>query len=254
MTPALRRLLAVAVALILAIVGVTSVVSYANRADERALGDQQPTAVLIVTQAIPRGTPSEGLGDSVSSTLVPATAAASGAVEDLEELAGLVAAVDLVPGEQLLASRFVTVEELEAPQEVPVPAGLQEISFLLPMDRVLGGRIEAGDLVGVIATLDGMDVTDGSTEGTDETDTVTALLIDRLLITFVQYSDAPIAALDAAAPVVPSGELLVTFAVDTVTAERLTFAFDQGRVRLTRLTSRTEQTGPTGTSRENIFG
>jgi prepilin signal peptidase PulO-like enzyme (type II secretory pathway) len=86
MTPALRRLLAIAVALVLALIGAVSVVSYANRADERAIGEQQPTAVLIITQEIPRGTPGEGLAASVRSTLVPASAVARGAVTDLGDI------------------------------------------------------------------------------------------------------------------------------------------------------------------------
>jgi pilus assembly protein CpaB len=250
MTPALRRLLALFVAVVLALVGAASVVSYANRADERAIGEQQPTTVLIVTQEVPRGTASEGLSTSVRSALIPATAVARGAVTDLETLAGLVAAVDLVPGEQLLRSRFVSPEELDAPEETLVPAGLQEISFLLSMERVVGGRIAAGDLVGVIATFDDLLVTDGS----DDTETATAMIIERLLVTFVQYSDAQTVTTDLTVPQVPPGELLLTFAVDTATAERLTFAFDQGRVRLTRLTPDTQQSGPNRTTRENILG
>ncbi len=44
---------------------------------------------------------------------MPTKVAASGAVADLASLAGKVAAIDLLPGEQVVSSRFVTPEEYE---------------------------------------------------------------------------------------------------------------------------------------------
>jgi len=257
-TPTLRRVLAVVLAGALAVIGALAVLAYARGADERAIADQRPTTVLIVTRDIPRGTAATEIGGSVRSAVVPATAVASGAVTDLAEIAGRVAAVDLVPGEQLLAGRFVTEDALDPADETLVPPGLQEISFLVQMERVIGGRIAPGDLVAVFATFDGR-VADAQSdaEGLLIPRTVSALLVDRLLVTNVQYTSAPtapIAGSDPAAPVVPSGDLVVTFAVDTATAERLTFAFDQGRVRLALLNPDTLQSDPSPVTRENILG
>lgn len=254
MSPSVRRLLALVLAVLLAIVGTVSVVSYAQRADERALAGQAPIEVLVVATAIPLGTPAADASDSVRTALLPSTAVADGAVTDLAELEGLVAAVDLVPGEQVLRERFVAPEALEAPVVVPVPEGLQEISFLLPMDRVVGGRIGPGDRVGVYATFDRLTPGEEPESGPIIADTVSALLLDELLVTFVQYSEVqPVVEVEGG-PLVPKGDLLLTFAVDTLTAERLTFAFDQGRVRLTRLNDATVQAPRSLTSKDNVFG
>lgn len=254
MTPTVRRALALVLAGVLAVVGVLAVLAYARGADERAIADQSPTTVLIVTREIPRGTPASAIGGSVRSTVVPAAAVARGAVTDLATIAGRVAAVDLVPGEQLIDRRFITEAELEPPDETIVPEGLQEISFQLPMDRVVGGRLAPGDLVAVIATFDG-GIDPASTDedgGPLALRTVTTLLVDALLVTAVQYTTAPSSTSDPV--VVPAGDLLVTFAVDTLTAERLTHAFDQGRVRLTLLNADTLQSDPTAITRENVLG
>jgi pilus assembly protein CpaB len=257
-TPAARRLIALAVAAVLAIAGVLAVLDYARRADERAIADQQPVGVLVVTQQIPRGTPSEALADSVRRSVIPAAAVAEGAILDLAglaEVAGLVAAVDLLPGEQLLARRFVTLEELDPSKVTTVPSGLQEISFLLPMERVVGGRISSGSSVAVYASFDELvDTSDPDAAPTLTSTTVTALLVDRLLVTHVQYTAVQVAGSDPDVAMVPAGDLLITFAVDTVTASRLTYAFDQGRVRLTLLDERTDQSQRTPITRENVLG
>jgi pilus assembly protein CpaB len=254
-TPTTRRLIALAVAVVLAFVGTVAVLDYARRADERAIADQQPTTVLLVTRTIARGTPADAITDAVRSTVVPAVAVADGAITDLEAIADLVAAVDLVPGEQLIAGRFVTPETLDPPDVTPVPPGLQQISFLMPMERVVGGRITPGDLVAMFVSLDEIvDTSDGTTAPSFTATTVTALLVDQLLVTHVQYSTPQTVAADPDVPLVPAGDLLVTFAVDTVTAERLTYAFDQGRVRLTLLDARTLQSARTPITRENILG
>ena len=59
------------------------------------------------------------------------------------------ATVDLLVGEQLLASRFARPDDRQAPGTVEVPEGLQEISVLLEPQRVVGARLSAGDTVGV---------------------------------------------------------------------------------------------------------
>jgi pilus assembly protein CpaB len=252
-TPTVRRLLALVLAVGLALAGALGVLAYARGADQRAIADQSPTTVLIVTRDIPRGTPASDIVASVRSAVVPAVASARGAVTDLAQIAGRVAAVDLVPGEQLLRGRFIDVDELDPADETLVPEGLQEIAFLLPMDRVVGGRLTPGDLVAVFVTFDGGITTTAAEDAVPlALRTVTSLLTDRLLVTAVQYTTAPTAT-TGAPEVVPAGDLLVTFAVDTLTAERLTHAFDQGRVRLTLLNADTRQSEPTTITRENIL-
>ncbi len=71
-------------------------------ADARALAGVRTTEVLVADQVIPEGTAADQLAALVRTEVLPQKAAVDGRVTDLDELAGLVATVDLQPGEQLL--------------------------------------------------------------------------------------------------------------------------------------------------------
>src|SRR3954451_20002320 len=99
--------------------------------------------VFVVTDAIEKGTKATDIGDSVDKKQVPAKVRADGAVTDLADLGKeSVADVDLVPGEQLVASRFVSRSEAA---RSGLEKGLQEVTVPLEPARALGGQVAAGD-------------------------------------------------------------------------------------------------------------
>ena len=107
------RLMAGAAAVVLAIVGAMLVISYAQGADQRAVKNLEPVAVLVVKTAIPAGTPVESMTASVTTEQLPAAAVTGSSLKSFDESKGKVAAVDLVPGEQLVTERLVEPEELK---------------------------------------------------------------------------------------------------------------------------------------------
>jgi pilus assembly protein CpaB len=219
-----RRLVAASAALVLFAVGTLVLVSYVNGADARALAGAEPVRVLVVDQPIAAGTPGGELTESVRLDTVPAKAAVEGRVTDLADLDGLVAAADLLPGEQLMAGRFRAPEQLEAPGTVAVPEGLQEVSVLLEPQRAIGGRLAAGDTVGVYLS---------QTSGGPQTHAV----LHHVLVTQVQGAPAapdPAAepAADTAPSIVPASSLMVTLAVDARDAETVVFGAEHGTLWL----------------------
>src|SRR4051812_7490078 len=148
-----RRLLAASAALALFVLGTVVLLAYVRGADARAFAGAQPVQVLVVDQLVPAGTPGNGLADFVRTDTVPAKAAIEGRVTDLAQLDGLVASTDLEPGEQLLAGRFESPQEVQPAGTVAVPEGLQEVSVLLEPQRAVGGRLAAGDTVGVYLSV-----------------------------------------------------------------------------------------------------
>ncbi len=138
------RIIGAIVALMLAGVGAFVLIAYVRGADARAADGAEPTDVYIVEEAIPEGTAGDGVEDFVKIDSVPQRNVAVGAVTDLEELAGLVTDASILPGEQLLEARFIDPLELAARGDVPVPAGMQLVSFTLPADRVVGGADRSG--------------------------------------------------------------------------------------------------------------
>src|ERR1700712_4929407 len=107
-----RRFLAAVVALLLLVVGTAILVAYVKGADARALAGTRTVSVLVVDAPIASGTRGEDVAGKVHAEAVPENVALPGRVSDLTALAGRVATVDLQPGEQLLASRFVRPTDL----------------------------------------------------------------------------------------------------------------------------------------------
>ena len=130
------RLLGGVAALVLAVVGSILLFVYVQGASARAQADLEPVNVLVVQEHVPAGTSSSDLAIRLRTQAVPKSAVAEGALTDLNEQAGKVAAVDLQPGEQVLATRLVDPREL-VPGTVPVPDGLEEVTFLLGPERLL---------------------------------------------------------------------------------------------------------------------
>ena len=147
------RLLGGIAALVVAVIGTIVLFNYVQGADRRALANTETVDVLVVKQDIAAGTPADKLGDYVVTKSVPVAAVAEDRVADLASLTNKVTSVALVPGEQLLNSRLVEANAYLGPARVKVPAGLQEITLSLGIDRVVGGRVEAGDTVGVFISL-----------------------------------------------------------------------------------------------------
>ena len=147
------RIIGAIVALMLAGLGAFVLIAYVRGADARAADGATTTDVYIVAEEIPEGTSGDGIADFVKVDSVPQRNVATGAVTDLADLAGLVSDATILPGEQLLEARFIDPLELAARGDVPVPAGMQLVSFTLPADRVVGGAIVAGDRIGMVGTV-----------------------------------------------------------------------------------------------------
>ena len=221
------RLLAGVAALALAILGALLVVSYAQGADTRAVQGLDPVSVLVVKKAVPAGTSVAALSAFVASEELPGKAVTKSALKTLEGLAEKVTAVELLPGEQLVAERLVAPQDLRTSGSVDIPEGLQEISFQLEPQRVVGGRIAPGDHVGIFINLK-----DGGLEAKPEKPT-TQLSIHKVLVTAVQRAPvatpSPQPSADGSAPPaedmsLPTGSLMLTVAVNDVDATKIVYA------------------------------
>ena len=216
-----RRLLAALAALVLAATGAVVLLAYVRGADARALAGVRTVDVLVVDRPVAEGTPGEELAELVRTERLPAKAAVPGAVTDLGELAGRVATVDLQPGEQLLAARFAVPEDLGVPGTVPAPEGAAEVSLLLEPQRAVGGRLAAGDTVGVHVSIGD----------------ATHAVLHRVLVTQVQGAPAPAVegeGTDTASSggAAPSASLMVTLGLRPEAAEAVVFGMEHGTVWL----------------------
>ncbi len=256
-----RKWLGVLASIAFVALGTFVLVRYVQGAEERALEGEETVEVLVVNTAVPRGAAADDLQGKVDTVLVPTKVQAPGSVTELSALAGTFAAVDLVPGEQLLASRFVSAEELIALDDFAVPDGLLELTLSLSPDRALGGELRPGDEVAVIASFAPFTLTEDESAGvqieeaiqqSEENETIqqseentterktpssTHLIIHNALVTNIQVERLPAATDEASAEqsgveLAPTGNLLVTLAMEPDDVERIVFTAEFGTVWL----------------------
>ncbi len=232
------RLLAGVAAIVLALIGAVLLFAYVQGAESRALQDLDPVPVLVVQENVPAGTTAEELGAFVESTMMPSNAVAENALTDLTSSGGLVTSVDLVLGEQLLAERLVDPASTSDVPAIEVPPGLQEMSFSLEPQRVVGGKVAPGDSVGIFISLEAGGLEDDPEERT------TQLVLHRILVTSVQRAPLDAAVADpeadpadvarAEAEALPTGSLMLTVAVDDVQATKIAFGSEFGTLWLSK--------------------
>ncbi|WP_445153708.1 Flp pilus assembly protein CpaB [Arthrobacter sp. Hor0625] len=260
------RLLGGIAALIVAIIGTVLLVSYVQNADKRAMAGTETESVYVVQQAIPAGATADKIAASVSRKEVPKAALASNTVTDLASLGSKVAAVALVPGEQLISSRMVDEQSFLGPSRVQVPAGLQELTLKLPIERVAGGKVNAGDTVGVFLSLE------SATAGANgQKASKTQLSFHKVLVTAAQFSDGAAAQTAAgtagtagttqassttgsSSTKVPSDRTyLITLARNSADAERIVFAAEFGKVYLSKEPQNAAETGASYVDSSRLF-
>lgn len=256
----MRRVVAIVVGLALAGVCTFLLIRYVQSAEDRALEGEELVQVLVVDDRIEAGTAVADIADRLRLEQVPAKVAAAGAVADLTTLAGLVAAIDLLPGEQVMSSRFTTDEAYQASlggPEVEVPGDLLEVTLSLNPERAVGGVLRPGDLVAVFASFDPFPLNaveptglppgeipvfvptgqeQESTSGV-QTPNSTKIILHQVLVTNVQAEELPRRVAEeeavAGAPdLAPTGNLLITLALAPVDAEHLVFTAEHGWVWL----------------------
>jgi len=209
-----RKTAGIILSLLLAAAGTALLVGYVRGAEQRALKGEKAVEVLVATAAIPKGTKAEAIAGMVKTEQVPAKVAASGALASTASVAGRVAAVDILPGEQLVQSRFASVAEVA---KVNVPPGALQVTVALDAVRAIGGMIREGDSVAVASSFD-----DPQT---------TRLLLQKVPVTDVRTEQGARITGPVDGPAA-TGKVLVTLAVDAPAAERVVFAAEFGRLWL----------------------
>jgi pilus assembly protein CpaB len=264
-----RRIVGILAAVVLATIGTVALVGYVQSAKDKAVAQEALVEVYVVDKVVPKGAAAETIKASVSVEQIPARLEQPGAITDLKELGANVAATDLQPGDQLVAARMVSKDEVAVEIKDKV-----QVSAMLTPERAVGGSLKKGDLVGVYlsfdpfnmdeagqetetaamtdTTTDSTDVTtdstDPTTDSTDEsgTDTeaqktpnVTRLELQHVLVTNVQTTNEPVVPdesdegdADDFVEQVTGSQYIVTLALSPEQSERFVFATEFGHVWL----------------------
>ncbi|WP_338748799.1 Flp pilus assembly protein CpaB [Janibacter alittae] len=165
-----RRVIAVLVAVLLAVVGAALVINYVRGADQRAVADAQPIPVYVASQVVPAGTTLKDAlrSELITETTVAAAAFPSGALEEIgPDNNALLALSDVAAGEFLMADRFGTTPTGE--KAIQVPSGMVAMSVELSDPARVGEFVTPGSNLAIYATHE-IKLTGGSDEATEFND------------------------------------------------------------------------------------
>jgi len=190
--------------------------------DDDAVAGEKLVKVYVASDKIPAGTAASAISSMVSSEKVPVKVKAQDAVTNLKSLKNDVTTIDVLPGEQLVASRFVPATAA-ATNAKGVPAGMFGATVSLDPERALGGQVRVGDHVAIVG------VTSDNTTGGN----ISSMLASDVLVTSVQIDgengDHPNKKEVTNAP---TGKFFVTFALTQPDLEKVVTAANSGRVWL----------------------
>ena len=249
-----RRVVGLAAAVVLALFGTLVLVAYVQSARDKAAAGEQLYPVLVVSRPIAKGTAATAIAGSVKTVSVPSNVRANGSVTDVASLRDLVTAVDLVPGEQLLASRFVAAQD--APGGI-VPPDKLRVTLSLEPERVLGGELQPGATVAVVTSFD----KDPSGSDGAPAPATSHLILHHVVVTAIQGAPGPGPSAaktqssqgGQSADPAPTQKILVTLALDAGSVERVVFAAEHGKVWLAAEPNAAPEDGTRIVTRENVF-
>ncbi len=149
-----RRILTVAVAVVLAVLGAVGVLDYAHNADQRALANIQAVTAYVAAKQIPAGTTA---GTAVKDGLLvsqrfPALSVPSDAIHSITpSLSDLVLTDGLASGQMLLSSMLGA--SVQSTAALPIPPGMVAVTLQFCVVQAVGNYITPGSQVAVFDTF-----------------------------------------------------------------------------------------------------
>ena len=263
-----RRVTAVILAVLLALVGTAAVTAYVRHADQRALAGQQAERVYVAQKLVPAGTTFQAAVDQglITEEQVAAKAVPSNPLATVSpSTAGDVAVSDIQPGELVLAPRFGT--QSSAPSVLPIPAGDIAISVLLQDPARVGSFVVAGSDIAIFDTFNVRSTVKGAAvpSGDHLTDSFLVLRATRLLLPRVRVlavgatttsgTQSPQTTGETGGNQTPNPQTgqLVTVAVTQAQAEALVQGIQTGTLYLGLLTDSSQTAVGTGVTDLTLF-
>ena len=224
-----RRIIAIAAALVVALLGVVGVVVYAQAADGRAVAGQAAQTVFIAKAEVPMGTTAAAAVNQ--QLIVPEQVVTKGVPQGAlkavtTDIAKLVATSSILPGEIVLASRFGALPSQANTQMIP--AGKIAITVSLTDPQRIAPLLTPQSHIVIFDTIG---VKAGGTTATIPQ--MTRILLPDVEVIGVGDQTAqptPAATADAAAPKAAGNVALVTVALSPTDAQLLVHAVQTGNL------------------------
>jgi pilus assembly protein CpaB len=237
-----RRLALLIAAVLVAALGTSLVFVYVQKADDRAIADQQPVKVLVAKLSIAPGTRVVDAANagSFETKDLPQSAVAPGALSTTDPISDMVALTTIFPGQQLLSGMFgATAGSVSS---IAIPPGQIAASFSFGDPQRVAGFVQPGSQVVVFLT--------SSLTGTAQS---TRVLLPKVTVIAV----GPTTITPPSDPSLANPETLpramLTLALTQRQAEKLIFAQGNGTLYLGLLNDKSRISPNAGANKGNVF-
>ena len=221
-----RRILTLAVAVLLAALGAVGVLDYVHQADNRALAGMRAVSAYVATKQISSGTSAvvavrDGL---LAPQQFPASSMPADAVRSITSaMSGEVLTSDLAPGQLLLSPMLGTATQTT--QALPIPPGDEAVTLQFCVQQAVANYVSPGSYVAIFSTFVNKEPVTGACSGIQASASGTAptvsLVMPKVLVLAVGEGTATLpssgtaTAGGSAASSAPSGgsTILLTMAV-----------------------------------------
>jgi pilus assembly protein CpaB len=241
-----RRKLLLAVAAVVAVLGVALVFVYAKGADQRAADKYDTTEVLVAKAKI---NPGESFDDALESgkfELADVTRATvlDGASDEADAYEGSVALTTIYPNEQLIADKFGGSDEVEADVTLPIPEGKVAISIAVEDAGRVGYFVRPGAEVAIISTL---------IDRATQSPVVTRTLLERVTVLAAGDTSSITDTASGEEEADTGIKQLLTIAVTQNQAEKVRFAEKSGELSAALLNEASVVKSDEGVDVENLY-
>jgi pilus assembly protein CpaB len=147
-----RRLALLIAAVLVAALGTTLVFAYVQKADDRAIADQDPVKVLVAKISVAAGTRviDAANAGSFETKELPQSAVPPGALSSTDPIREMVALTTIFPGQQLLSGMFGATAASNA--SIAIPPGQIAASFSFGDPERVAGFVQPGSQIVIFLT------------------------------------------------------------------------------------------------------
>jgi pilus assembly protein CpaB len=216
-----KRKLSIILAVVLALMGVVMVRNYINQTEKKFVKEERRAFALVATTSIPAGTTIDQTMVRLES--IPEKYVQPKTFNSESPVLGKRAMADIFPGEQIMSTKL-TIAVKDTSLAMRTPSGKRAMTITIPYLSAVGGKIRTNDYVDVVGTFPYNAQVDGKTI----TELVSVTLFQNILILGIEGGAPQERGKPAPAPT----DLVVTLALTPREIALLTYAMDQGKLRL----------------------
>ncbi len=216
-----KKKLSIILALVLASMGAVMIRNYIAQTEKKFVREEKKAYVLIAATNIPAGTTIDET--MVKFDAVPERYIQPKAINSQSLVIGKRAIADIFPGEQIMSTKL-TLAVKDTSLAMRTPQGKRAMALTVPFLSAVGGKVRPGDYVDMVGTFP----YNAQVDGKQITEMVSVTLFQNVLVLGIEGGAPAERGKPAPAPT----DLVVTLALSPKEIALLTYALDQGRLRL----------------------